>query len=256
MDDQNELIRQQFGAHAEAYASSPIHAHGPSLARLIELTRPRPDWTVLDVSTGAGHTALAFAPHVARVVATHLAPEMLATARRLAAERGLNNIEFRPADALALPFDAGAFDAVLNRYALHHYMDARKAIAEMARVRRAGGLVALVDNIVPPDRQIAGAINHFEQLRDPSHHWAYPAARLQVYFNDVGLRVEQSEALQKDVQFEPWADRMGASEETKAQLRQWLDTAPPGAREFLAPRREDDKLFFKLTEVILVGRKG
>jgi len=46
-----------------------MHAGGPSLARLIELANPKPSWRVLDIATGAGHTALAFAPLVARVTA-------------------------------------------------------------------------------------------------------------------------------------------------------------------------------------------
>ncbi len=256
MNEQNDLIRKQFGMHAEAYGTSAAHAQGPSLARLVALAQPRPNWTLLDVSTGAGHTALTFAPFVARVVATDLTPEMLALARRLSIERGLTNIEFRPADALALPFGESAFDIVTNRYALHHYEDARKAIGEMARVCKPGQVVALVDNIVPPDKQTAGAINHFEQMRDPSHHWAFPAVRLEAYFADAGLRIEHSEILQKNMEFEPWADRMGASDETKAKLRTWLDGAPSSVREFLSPRETDGKLYFTLSEVILIGRKG
>ena len=69
MDDNNRLVREQFGAHANDYATSPVHAQGASLARLVELTKPQRDWTVLDVSTGAGHTALTFAPLVEQVTA-------------------------------------------------------------------------------------------------------------------------------------------------------------------------------------------
>ena len=163
MDDSHKLIQQQFGAHADQYATSKVHAQGESLARLRELTRPKRDWRVLDVSTGAGHTALAFAPHVAHVIASDLTPEMLATAQKLAAERGIANIEFKSADAQSLPFEDNIFDLVTNRLALHHYDDARKALAEMARVCKPGGIVALTDNVVPPDKQTAGYINHFEK---------------------------------------------------------------------------------------------
>ncbi len=257
MDDPDKLIRikQQFGAHAAAYATSPTHAQGASLARLVELTQPQPDWVMLDVSTGAGHTAFTFAPRVARVVATDLTPEMLEVARKGAHERGIANIDFRPADAHALPFDANTFDLVTNRIALHHYTDTRQAIAEMVRVCKPGGIVALDDNIVPPDKATAGYINHFEQMRDPSHHWAYPLLRLQAYMTDAGLRVEQSESFRKEIEFDPWADRMGASPETKDALRAWLNNAPDAAREFLSPRADGDRMFFTLTEAIILGRK-
>ncbi len=255
MNNSDKLIQQQFGAHASEYATSAVHAQGESLARLVELTQPQRDWLVLDVSTGAGHTALAFAPRVARVIASDLTPQMLDAARQLASERGITNIEFKPADALALPFDDHAFDLVTNRLALHHYSDARKAVVEMARVCKPGGIVALVDNVVPPDKVTAGAINHFEKLRDPSHNWAYPIVRLEAYFGDAKLRIEHSESFKKEMEFESWADRMGASAETKVKLRTLLLDASDAMREFFAPRVEGDKLYFSLTEAIVVGRK-
>jgi ubiquinone/menaquinone biosynthesis C-methylase UbiE len=256
MDDPNDLNRQQFGAHAEYYATSAVHAQGASLARLVELTRPQKDWVVLDVSTGAGHTALTFAPLVARVIAVDLTPEMLDTAKRLASERGITNIEFRPGDAQHLPFGDNTFDLVTNRIALHHYPDARLAVQEMARVCKPGGLVALDDNVVPPDKQVAGAINHFEKLRDPSHNWAYPVERLQAYFADAHLKVEHTEALTKELAFESWANRMGIKEETKNQVKKLLLEPREGVREWLTPRTEGDKIFFTLHEAIIVGRKS
>ena len=252
----SKTVQQQFGAHANEYATSAVHAQGASLARLVELTQPQRDWLVLDVSTGAGHTALTFAPHVARVVATDLTPQMLDEARKLAQEREIANVEFKPADAHALPFDDNAFDLVTNRIALHHYLNARKAIAEMARVCKHGGIVALVDNVVPPDRLTAFYINDFEKLRDPSHNWAYPVTQLEAYFTKVKLRVEHAETIRKEMEFEPWAKRMGASAKTKTQLRALLRDAPDGVRAFLTPRTTGKKIFFSLTEVIIIGRKS
>lgn len=255
MDDSSRRIQQQFGANAAKYVTSNIHARGASLARLVELVAPQPAWRVLDVSTGAGHTALAFAPRVLRVTAVDLTPQMLDAARRLATERHITNIEFQPADAHSLPFPDDTFDLVTNRLAFHHYTDPRKALAEMARVRKPGGRVALSDNIVPPDKVTAGHINHWEQLRDPSHHWAYPLARLEAMFAAAGLRVEHAETLTKELEFDPWADRMGASPELKTKLRQWLRDAPAPVQEWLTPRQDGERLFFALHEAILFARK-
>ncbi|MBI4790042.1 MAG: class I SAM-dependent methyltransferase [Chloroflexi bacterium] len=126
---------------------------------------------------------------------------MLDAARKLANERCIVNIEFRPADVHSLPFEDNKFDLVTNRIALHHYSDARKAIGEMARVCKPGGIVALTDNVVPPDKVIAGHINHFEKMRDRSHNWAYPAARLEAMFADAGLKVEHTEAFPKEIEY-------------------------------------------------------
>ncbi len=255
MDDPNRLIQQQFGAHANDYVTSQVHAQGESLQRLVELTRPQRSWLVLDVSTGAGHTALTFAPHVARVIACDLTPQMLDAARKLANERRIANVEFRPADAHALPFDDSKFNLVTNRLALHHYLNARKAVGEMVRVCKRGGVVALVDNVVPPDRLTAFYINDFEKERDRSHNWAYSTPRLQTMFVDAGLKVEHFEAFAKEMEFGSWADRTGASKETKAKLRKMLDDAPDPVRQWLTPRRKGKQVFFALHETIIIGRK-
>jgi len=256
MSDGGDLVRKQFGAHAADYVTSAVHAQGESLVRLVELTNPDASWLVLDVSTGAGHTALAFAPHVAHVVATDLTPQMLEAAQKLAQERQVTNVEFRPADAQWLPFDSNYFNLVTNRIALHHYPDMRAAIREMARVCQPGGLIALVDNVVPPEEHTAAFVNRFETLRDPSHHWAYPLAQLEAAFAEAQLAIAHCMTLPKTMEFEPWVRRMGANEATRAKLRTMLLDAPEGARAFLAPRLVEEKLLFTLTEAILIGRKA
>ena len=80
------LVQQKFGAAAADYAASTVHAKGESLARLVALVDPQHHWRVLDVATGAGHTALALAPHVEHVVASDITAEMLAEAGKLAAQ--------------------------------------------------------------------------------------------------------------------------------------------------------------------------
>ena len=83
------LVQEQFGRNAAGYLTSKPHAQGKSLDRLIALTKPQPDWRVLDVATGGGHVAYAFAPHVARVWATDITAEMIDLVRGEAARRAL-----------------------------------------------------------------------------------------------------------------------------------------------------------------------
>ena len=61
--------QERFGKFAQGYVESKGHASGDDLDRLIELVQPQPDWLMLDVATGGGHTALKFAPLVKKVVA-------------------------------------------------------------------------------------------------------------------------------------------------------------------------------------------
>ncbi|MFZ1629538.1 MAG: class I SAM-dependent methyltransferase, partial [Anaerolineae bacterium] len=109
-EETKNLVRQQFGASAAGYATSKVHAQGASLGRLIELVQPQPHWEVLDVATGAGHTALALAPHVQHVVGSDLTPQMISQARALADERGIGNATFELGDVEKLPFRPGSFD--------------------------------------------------------------------------------------------------------------------------------------------------
>lgn len=255
MEGHKELNRRQFGAHARDYVESRDHAFAASLHRLVELVKPQKDWTMLDVSTGGGHTALAFSPYVMRVVAADLAPEMLVAAANSLSAGDAKNIEYLATDAENLALRDATFYLVTNRIALHHYPDARQAISEMTRVLMPGGLLGLVDNIVPPDKQTAGYINGFEKLHDPSHHWCYPLVRLRTYMEDAGLTIEHSETKRKERDLDTWADRSGCSETTKEKLRALLREAPEGPRLFLEPRSDGSRFTFSLEEGILIARK-
>ncbi len=79
----------------------------------------------------------------------------------LAQNRRLANVEYRVADAQRLPFESDYFNLVTSRIALHYYPDMRAAIRKMARVCQLGGLIALVDNIVPHEEHAAAFINRF-----------------------------------------------------------------------------------------------
>jgi SAM-dependent methyltransferase len=111
---------------------------------LVEAGGVRPGDRVLDVAAGSGNVAIPAALAGASVVACDLTPELLAAGRALAAERGVE-VQWREADAEALPFADGEFDAVLScvgvMFAPHH----QAAADELVRVCRPGGTIALVN---------------------------------------------------------------------------------------------------------------
>jgi len=248
-------VQSQFGAAVEAYASSEIHARGESLDILIELIKPEGGWQALDVATGAGHTALSIAPHVAHVTATDLTEVMLAKTAELAARKGLTNVETRRADAEALPFEAASFDLVTCRLAFHHFPNPHQALAELARVLKPGGVLGFTDNIVVPDKQAAGYYNAYEKLRDPSHNWVYPLARLEAMFARAGLRVEATRQLSKEFEFHEWADRQHVSEANKEKLLNMMRHIPEALQPLFAPRWTEETMYFSLWEAVIVGRR-
>jgi ubiquinone/menaquinone biosynthesis C-methylase UbiE len=253
-DELKAKVQAQFGPSSDAYATSDVHAKGESLGLLVELVNPQPDWVALDVATGAGHTALTFAPHVARVVATDLTAEMLHKTAELAAQRGLTNVETKPADAEALPFDDASFDLVTCRIAMHHFPNPRQALAEFARVLKPGGVLGFTDNITVPDRQAAGYYNAYEKLRDPSHNWVYPLVRLQAMFEDAGLKVEATRELGKELEFHEWTDRQHVSDATKENLLEMMRNIPELLQPLFAPRWAEGTMYFSLWEAVLVAR--
>jgi SAM-dependent methyltransferase len=228
-----ETAQAQFEATAANYVNSPRHAGGADLRRLVELGALRGDERVLDIATGAGHTALAFAPHVAEVVATDLTPRMLELAAPLAAERGVRNVRFVQAQAESLPFDAQTFDIVTCRVAPHHFADPNAFVREVARVLVPGGRFLLEDQTAPDDPELDEFVNRFERWRDPSHVRAYTAKEWRTWIEQAGLRVETIEIVDKgSYDFADWTARAALPDAQRDALERWLLAAPPRCAEF------------------------
>ncbi|MGE5177830.1 MAG: methyltransferase domain-containing protein [Bacteroidota bacterium] len=252
-NDTRDEVKRRFGSAAEKYVESKDHAQGESLDRLIELAAPQPSWRVLDVATGGGHTALAAAPLVREVVATDLTAPMLQAAERFVRSRGAANVAFQEADAGALPFPDASFDLVTCRIAPHHFPDVAAFVRESARVARPGGLVAVIDNIVPEDAEAAAYINAWEKLRDPSHNRALTEPEWRRLFEAAGLERVRVERFRKPRDFTSWIGRMSVDPDTAARVRAMLLAAPGEARAWLRPEEEEGTLRFYLEEILILG---
>jgi SAM-dependent methyltransferase len=116
----------------------------PDLGRiLVDACGVKPEDHVLDVAAGSGNAAIPAALVGARVVACDLTPALLDAGRKVAAQRGAV-VEWKEADAEALPFANGEFDTVLScvgvMFAPHHQASAD----ELVRVCRPGGTIGLL----------------------------------------------------------------------------------------------------------------
>jgi ubiquinone/menaquinone biosynthesis C-methylase UbiE len=213
---------------AEAYATGE-HKAGRELQLVVDFAAPTGTERVLDIGTGAGHTALALAPRVSSVVLTDPVSMMLATARRLFTEAGIRNAEFVEAVAERLPFPDENFDIVTTRLAAHHFDDVALACREVARVLRPGGVFIFVDTLAPDDSESAAYQDEVETLRDPTHRRIYTQREWIAFCEQAGLRVKKMEVVRKTHDFEPWLERGGEDAATQQRVRARFLDAPASA---------------------------
>ncbi len=255
-DPLRQRVRQQFGQNPQGYVASPTHADGEDLARLLTLLQPQPDWRILDVATGGGHTARVLSPSVAQVIAADLTMPMLLSARDHFRSHGLENLICHLLDAQTLPYRSSSLNAVTCRVAAHHFPDPACFVQECGRVVRTGGKIAIVDQIVPRQRKTARFINAFDRLRDPGHAWAYSLPRWEGFFQAAGLAVDHRESFAQRHDLFAWAERMRCSPSVVTRLRAMLIQAPPEAAEwFQAELTAGGGGSFLIHQAIIIGHK-
>jgi ubiquinone/menaquinone biosynthesis C-methylase UbiE len=169
MGDTERKAQSVFGRRASSYVYSPTHSNRLLLNKLVALAEPRREDCLLDVATGTGHAAFAFAPFVRSVTGVDITREMLGEARQLRGQNGLANVEFALATAASLPFADGTFDVVTCRRGAHHFSDIEAALRDMNRILVAGGRLVIDDRSVPEDDFVDATMNELDALHDESH---------------------------------------------------------------------------------------
>jgi ubiquinone/menaquinone biosynthesis C-methylase UbiE len=123
------------------FAKATVWELGPLL---VEACRISPGQRVLDVAAGTGNTAIRAAQSGARVVASDLTPENFEAGRREARALGVE-LEWKEADAEALPFEDGEFDAVTSSLGAMFAPDHRAVADNLLRVCRPGGTIGMLN---------------------------------------------------------------------------------------------------------------
>jgi SAM-dependent methyltransferase len=124
-----------------AVIGTTLQIVGESLAEAADI---RAGEQVLDVAAGNGNATLAAARRFARVTSTDYVPALLDKAAARAAAEALA-VEFRLADAEALPFDDDRFDVALSTFGAMFAPDHARTAAELLRVVRRGGRIGLAN---------------------------------------------------------------------------------------------------------------
>src|SRR4051812_9145877 len=256
LDPVQQAAQAQFAARSKSYGASHILADisdvAAALARMELPARAR----VLDVATGAGHTALHLASLGHEVTASDLAAPMLERVREAAAARGLQ-VETRQHAAEELPYPDASFDLVASRVAPHHFSSPESFIRETARVLRAGGWFLLIDGSVPDDAPEAEAwLHQVEKLRDPSHHRLLSPKAWRALCEAHALEVRSAELQpfkQPDLQW--YFDTAATPPENQRLVRELVEHAPPAAREHYRIATEEGKIVWWWPRLTLIARK-
>ncbi len=151
-----------------------------------DMARLSPGSRLLDVATGTGAQAFAFAGKVREVVGIDLSEAMLRGARR---KNRFGNVTFLQADAADLPFEDESFDASCVSFALHEMPVSirERVIREMARVTKPGGSVIVVDYALPRNRVASSLAYHIIKLYERDHYASFVNADVAALLESAGV---------------------------------------------------------------------
>ncbi|NTU79850.1 MAG: class I SAM-dependent methyltransferase [Chloroflexales bacterium] len=154
-----EATRAQWQDAAEAwYRWGPTLSAwlGPATELMLDLAGITVGSRVLDVAAGAGEQTIRAARRVGPggyVLATDIAPNILACAEDAVRQAGLTNVETRVMDGEQLELEEGAFDTVISRVGLIYFPDQHRALTGMRRVLKPGGSIAAIVYSAPENNR-------------------------------------------------------------------------------------------------------
>jgi SAM-dependent methyltransferase len=216
---------------------------GAATSRMLDAARITTGSRVLDVAAGAGGQSLAAARRVGptgHVLATDIAPALLAYAEKAAGDAGLTTVATRELDGEDLAVDAGSFDAVISRVGLIYFPDQHAALTGMHRALRPGGRIATVV-YGPADRNgffsvPIGIIRRHAQLPPPAPGQPGPFSLggpgvAERAFTAAGFRDVAVETVPSPVRMTDAAECLRFERESFGALHQMLAGLPPAERE-------------------------
>lgn len=251
--------KEQFDRQAAHYDRQWNSWNEESLAWMLDRVRLHPNDTVLDVATGAGFTAIAFAPHVKRVVGLDVSTGMLDQARQRATSLGIQNLELKEGPAENMPFADTSFDVVACRIAAHHFLDVQSFLSESHRVLKPGGRFLLADTTVPDNPELDGWQNTIEKVRDPSHVRNYSLTEWNRMAADAGFTILESGVKQGMIRVgvRDWLRKGGCSDRQSAEVYAMLAAASEAIRTaFGIQRLPDGDMEFAWHRIVMLASKS
>jgi ubiquinone/menaquinone biosynthesis C-methylase UbiE len=145
--DRAAAAERYFDSHADDWDKlRSLHvAESEVEAAIARALGDKPVGALIDIGTGTGRMLELFGRAARRALGVDRSPEMLRLARVKLAQAGIQSAELRQGDMYALPIASGAADTVILHQVLHYAQQPAAAVAEAARLLRAGGRLLIVD---------------------------------------------------------------------------------------------------------------
>ena len=256
MSGHDDAIRREFAKQAPGF-ENPDYAFANKrfMAWIQEHVPPRPQERVLDVAGGTGRMARAYADTAAVAVVLDMTDEMIAVGQEQARAENRSNVVYVRGDAAAMPFVDWAFELVLSRFAVHHFVRPELQIGEMVRVCCTGGRIGIID-IVAADPDLAEQADRLERMRDPSHTRALPAADLCTLLQDADACVVHEAFHDRRLPVDSWLAQSltpdDVADAIRTELRAEIDGGPAtGLRPFM----HDGELCILHRDAVIVAEK-
>ncbi len=245
--------RVQFDRQASHYDSQWNRWSEETLQWMLQNAQLSRQTCALDIASGTGFTAMAFAESVGQVVCLDVSAGMLAEAQKNALQQQMQNVAFIQGQAECMPITSKSFDLALCRIAAHHFLSVPAFLLETARILRDGGALVLTDTCVPDDIEADQWQNHLETVRDPSHVRNYTAKEWAAMLLAAGWKVEKLHCMPCSVKINlsDWLKKAGCSASQETEVRTLLNNASPEVKAYFDLRECGDDLCFAWHRVAL-----
>ena len=251
-----DVIQNSFAVQAQRFEAPSMHfSKQEYLDYTVRCIAPSSRDRVLEVASGTCACGRALASHARAVTCLDATYQMLEIGRQQADRLGLDNMTFILGDAGDLPFLNCSFDLVVSRLAFHHFPEADTPFAEMVRVLRPGGTLALID-MEAAEASLRATEDQYEKLRDPSHVKNLSSHEMSRLFDSHNLSIRHCERTRIPVSLESGLELT----QTPPGKRHIIQTAMQREIEGLeatgfAPYRKDGAIYFDQRWLLIVGVK-
>jgi len=187
------LVEKVFGILAPFYdiVTAPFSS---VRERVVDFTRAPEGSRILDIATGTGKQAFAFAKRGYDVSGIDLSEAMLKVAKK---KNRYPNVKFEVGDAANLPFENASFDVACISFALHDMLLTirEKTLKEMVRVTRAEGTIVIIDYSLPENKIGRSLIYRLVKLYEGKFYVEFIHSDLRGLLSKSGIKVTEERSV-------------------------------------------------------------